>query len=121
MPANEHAPSQSGDTYTQSDPRLKPIPLDQYPWTPLPLPPSPDAIVKVSIIPLPAIDAPSDVFTTLRPPGEVEKMPCWSFLIEKGEEAMLWDLGLREVRPPSPPNHMDSSLKHVVGPENAPM
>jgi hypothetical protein len=83
--------------YTQDDDRLKPVPLGRYPWVPLGDPADPTAIVKVSMIPTSTLTAPLDVFTPLARKDDTIDSPCWSFLIEKGDEALLWDMGLRAV------------------------
>ena len=87
--------------YTQDDPRLAPIHFSKYPWKPLPPPPNGDATVKVSMIPTSKIKGPRNVFTTLKEETDEEELlaPCWSFLIEKGDEGILWDMGLRDVSP----------------------
>ncbi len=86
------------NSYTQDDPHLKPIPLAQYPWVTLPNPLNPEAIVKLCIIPTSEFEGPQEDFTSFKDRGEKTIVPCWSFLIEKGDEAILWDMGLRSVR-----------------------
>ncbi|ORY29316.1 beta-lactamase-like protein [Naematelia encephala] len=102
------------DTYSQDDPRLRPIPLSAYPWHPLPSPASKEAIVKVSLIPTSTLTAPSKVFTSFA--GEEDKCeaPCWSFLIEKGDEAILWDMGLRQDPENSPDSIVNGALKKFI-------
>jgi hypothetical protein len=89
----------SPNTYTPNDSRLTPINPSKYPWKPLPAPTHADAIVKVSMIPTSKIKGPRNVFTTLKEDGDEDEMvaPCWSFLVEKGDEGILWDMGLRDV------------------------
>jgi hypothetical protein len=84
--------------YKQDDLRLRPVPLDAYPWTPIPSPPTPEAVVKVSLIPTSKLVAPLPLFTPGAKDDETEEAPSWSFLIERGNEAILFDLGLRAVR-----------------------
>jgi hypothetical protein len=87
----------SNGEYKQEDPRLRPVPLDAYAWTPIPSPPTPKAIVKVSLIPTSKLVAPLRLFTPSANDDETEEAPSWSFLIEKGDEAILFDMGLRAV------------------------
>lgn len=82
-------------SYTQDDHRIQPIPLSKYNFSPLPSPPSSEAIVKLSVIPTTSMDAPRNVFTPAAGKDERINTPSWSFLVEKGEWAALFDLGLR--------------------------
>ncbi|WVW81950.1 hypothetical protein I302_103953 [Kwoniella bestiolae CBS 10118] len=102
------------DTYTQDDPRIKPVPLDRYPWTPLPPSASKDDIVKVSIIPTSTLTAPVKEFSAFAKGDEKEDSPCWSFLIEKGQDAILWDMGLREDPQNAPKKIVEGPLKEFI-------
>ncbi|WVQ93214.1 hypothetical protein IAU59_000278 [Kwoniella sp. CBS 9459] len=104
----------SSDTYTQDDPRLQPVPLSKYPWTPLPSAQSKDAIVKVSIIPTSSLSAPVKVFSAFEKGDHREESPCWSFLIEKGDQALLWDMGLREDPEHAPKKIVEGPLKEFM-------
>jgi hypothetical protein len=83
------------ENYTQDDPRIKPIPLSTYPFTPLPHSSSSNDIVKLSIIPTTSMSAPRIAFTPAAKEGEMIDTPSWSFLVEKGDWAGMFDLGLR--------------------------
>lgn len=83
------------DTYTQSDSRIQPLPLSTYKFLPLPTPPNSDAIVKLSLVPTTSMTAPRKAFTPAAAPDEKIDTPSWSFLVEKGDWAGLFDLGLR--------------------------
>lgn len=87
--------STSQETWSQDDPRLQPLPLSSYKWTALPEPPTPEAIIKISIIPSSVLTAPANMFTPAAKEGQKTDVPCWSFLLEKGDWAALLDLGLR--------------------------
>jgi len=87
------APSES---YEQSDPRLKPPHPNSYPWYGLPAPSSPEAVVKVFMIPTTSMTGPKDMLTAFSRSGDTETLPSCSFLIEHEDYALLWDLGLRE-------------------------
>ncbi|WWC66674.1 uncharacterized protein I206_100578 [Kwoniella pini CBS 10737] len=102
------------DAYTLDDPRIKPVPLQQYPWSPLPQAKSKDRIVKVSIIPTATLSAPVKVFSAFAKGDEKEDSPCWSFLIEKGDDAILWDMGLRQDPQNAPKKIVDGPLKEFV-------
>jgi hypothetical protein len=91
-----HAPqSTMSEKYTQDDPRIKPIPLSTYPFTPLPHSLSSNDIIKLSIIPTTSMSAPRIAFTPVAKEGEMIDTPSWSFLVEKGDWAGMFDLGLR--------------------------
>ncbi|WVR09064.1 hypothetical protein IAU60_006125 [Kwoniella sp. DSM 27419] len=102
------------DTYTQDDPRLTPVPLAKYPWTPMP---SSSSLtggagrVKVSVIPTSELSAPVKAFNAFEKGDKKETAPCWSFLIEHGDEAILWDMGLREDPENAPKKIVDGPLK----------
>ncbi|GFZ51913.1 hypothetical protein JCM24511_09683 [Saitozyma sp. JCM 24511] len=101
----------SNGEYKQDDPRLRPVPLDAYAWTPLPSPPTPDAIVKVSLIPTSKLVAPLRLFTPSANDDETEEAPSRSFLIEKGDEAILFDMGLRADPEHNPRKIVEGPLK----------
>ncbi|WRT63722.1 uncharacterized protein IL334_000645 [Kwoniella shivajii] len=102
------------DTYTQDDPRLRPVPLEKYPWKALPLSTSKADVVKVSIIPTTTLTAPVKVFSAFEKGDKKEDSPCWSFLIEKGDKAILWDMGLREDPQNAPKKIVDGPLKEFI-------
>ncbi|WVQ62538.1 uncharacterized protein L199_000680 [Kwoniella botswanensis] len=102
------------DTFTQDDQRLRPVPLDRYPWTSLPISDSKEDIVKVSIIPTSTLTAPVKEFSAFAKGDEREDSPCWSFLIEKGDQAILWDMGLREDPQNAPKPIVDGPLKEFI-------
>jgi len=83
------------DEYTQDDPRIQPLPLSAYTYTPLPHSNSPSDVVKLSVIPTTTMDAPRIAFTPAAKADEKINTPSWSFLVEKGDWAGLFDLGLR--------------------------
>jgi hypothetical protein len=83
------------ETYTQDDPRIKPRPVSTYHFTPLPHSTSSEDVVKLSIIPTTSMIAPRKVFTPAAGADEKIDTPSWSFLVEKGDWAGLFDLGLR--------------------------
>jgi hypothetical protein len=91
-----HAPqSTMREKYTQDDPRIKPLPISTYLFTPLPHSSSANDIVKLSIIPTTSMSAPRIAFTPAAKEGEMIDTPSWSFLVEKGDWAGMFDLGLR--------------------------
>jgi len=83
------------DKYTQDDPRIQPLPLSTYTYTPLPHSSGSSDVVKLSVIPTTTMDAPRIAFTPAAKADEKIKTPSWSFLVEKGDWAGLFDLGLR--------------------------
>jgi hypothetical protein len=89
------------DTYTQDDPRIKPLPISTYKFTPLPHSTSKEAIVKLSVIPTTSMTAPRKAFTPAAKEDEKIDTPSWSFLIEKNDSGGdggwvgMFDLGLR--------------------------
>ena len=83
------------EKYTQDDPRIRLVPLSTYPFTPLPHSTSSDDIVKLSVIPTTSMSAPRIAFTPAAKEGEMINTPSWSFLVEKGDWAGMFDLGLR--------------------------
>ncbi|WVF65549.1 hypothetical protein IAT40_000277 [Kwoniella sp. CBS 6097] len=99
------------ETYTQDDPRLRPVPLSKYPWTPLPPAQADSDIVKVSIIPTSSLSAPVKVFSAFDKSDHREESPCWSFLIEKGDQGLLWDMGLRQDPENAPKKIVEGPLK----------
>ncbi|KAL7422345.1 hypothetical protein Q5752_002991 [Cryptotrichosporon argae] len=96
--------------YAPEDPRLQPVPLSAYAWSPLPAPRTPDAVVRVSMIPTSTLTLDAALFTTFAAPGDKVTCPCWSFLIEKDGRAILWDLGLRE----DPQNEPKKITEHAL-------
>lgn len=96
--------------YTQDDPRIQPVPLSKYPYTPLPHSGSGNDIVKLSVIPTASMSAPRIAFTPAAKEGEKVDTPSWSFLVEKGEWAGMFDLGLRADVENEPKSVVLSSL-----------
>jgi len=83
------------EAYKQDDPRIQPLPLSTYNFTPLPHSTSSEDVVKLSIIRTTSMIAPRKAFTPAAGPDEKIDTPSWSFLVEKGDWAGLFDLGLR--------------------------
>ncbi|KAK6906026.1 hypothetical protein I203_100007 [Kwoniella mangroviensis CBS 8507] len=109
----------SSDSYTQDDPRIRPIAPSRYPWTPLSPSSSADDVVKVSLILTSAVIAPTNMLTSFDTGEEKTELPCHAVLIEKGDEAMLFDQGLREDAEnfPEPMHH---TLLKIMGTRSAP-
>ncbi|WVW79356.1 hypothetical protein I302_101324 [Kwoniella bestiolae CBS 10118] len=109
----------SSSTYTQDDPRVRPIPPSNYPWVAIPPSKSTQDIVKVLLIPTSKVIAPTNMLTSFDTGEEKTELPCYSVLIDRGDEAMLFDLGLRED-PENFPEPMHNTLLKVFGTVPAP-
>ncbi|WVQ63902.1 uncharacterized protein L199_002058 [Kwoniella botswanensis] len=109
----------SSNSYTQDDPRIRPIPPSRYPWTPLSPSSTADDVVKVSLILTSTVIAPTNMLTSFDTGEEKTELPCHAVLVEKGDEAMLFDLGLRED-PENFPEPMHHTLLKIMGTRSAP-
>lgn len=89
--------------WTQSDPLLRPVHPSSLPWYGIPAPPSASAsasaaaTVSVSLLNSGYLTGASYLLTTQRE-GQL-RIPVYCALVEKGEEALLFDLGIRPVSP----------------------
>ncbi|WRT69069.1 uncharacterized protein IL334_006052 [Kwoniella shivajii] len=98
------------ESYTQDDPRLRPVPLARYPWRALPQSRSQDAVVKVSFIYTSEIIIPTSMITSIDIGETRSSLPCPSVLIERGDYALLFDLGFRE----DPENFAKPVLEQIM-------
>jgi hypothetical protein len=82
--------------YTQNDSRLRPAHPASFPWTPIPPPSDDSARVSVSLLDSSTITGAANRLSSFASDGEEWTLPAFSFLVEHGDEALLFDLGCRQ-------------------------
>lgn len=88
--------TESTDDYQHNDPRLRPASPSSFPWIPLPTPESNSAKVSISVFDSSKLTGPGPLLSSFAKEGEEWLLPAFSFLVEHGDEAILFDLGCRE-------------------------
>lgn len=86
----------AADEFKPNDPRLRPPFPSEYPWTPIPTPASDGAKVSIGLMESSRIRGPGVALSSFAKEGEEWTLPAFSFLVEHGDEAILFDLGCRE-------------------------
>ena len=91
------------EQWRQDDPRLRPLPLSQYDFRPIPASSSADAKWEVSVLDTSSLRVRRALVCSIADPVEVTVVPVFSFLLERGDRAILFDLGLRQDPDSFPP------------------
>lgn len=84
------------EDFKHNDPRLRPPQPSAYPWVPIPTAADESAVVSVSMMDSSNITGPGNLVSSFASEDEKWKLPAFSFLVEHGDEATLFDLGCRE-------------------------